>query len=183
MKTKQEVEHKMVQAIEHLHGELHALRTGRANPAMVSGVKVMVYGTEVRLQDLASIAAAETRQLLVTPYDRGNVSAIDKAIKDANLGFNPIVEGGVLRINIPAMDDAMRKKMIKLAQESREKCKVVIRNERQNGNKIVRKQKADGEIPEDQMKRLEKEIQEITDKYCKQADELCAVKEKEISTL
>jgi ribosome recycling factor len=183
MGIKEQTEAKMTSAIEHLKNELHSLRTGRANPAMVQGVKVNVYGSEMRLQDLASITAPEARQLLITPYDGSSTQSIAKAIQDANLGFMPNTEGHQIRIKIPPMDDALRKKMIKLCHDYGEQTKIVIRGERQNGNKTVRKQKADGEISEDLVNKMEKEIQTLTDKYCKLVDELCSAKEKEISVI
>lgn len=183
MGIKEETESKMATAIEHLKADLQGIRTGRANPAMVTGLKVMVYGSEMRLQDIASVTAPEARQLLITPYDNKNVTPIEKALKEANLGFSPTVDGHVIRLKIPTMDDNLRKEMIKLTHQQREKSKVVLRNERQNGNKVIRKQKADGDIGEDLMNKLEKEIQNLTDKYCKIADDLATAKEKEISTV
>lgn len=183
MKLKEETEAKMVAAIEHLKADLHGIRTGRANPAMVTGIKIVLYGSEMRLQDVASVTAPESRQLLITPYDRNTTSAIEKGLREANLGFLPQVDGHLIRIKIPVMDDAMRKEMVKLCHQYREKAKVVIRNERQNSNKLARKQKNDGDIGEDVMNSLEKAVQTLTDKYCKVVDELCATKEKEVSTL
>ncbi len=183
MGIKEHTESKMNSAIEHLKNQLHSLRTGRANPAMVQGVKIYIYGSEMRLLDLASITAPEARQLLITPYDSGSTQTIGKAIQDANLGFMPQIEGHIIRIKIPPMDEALRKKMIKHCYEYGEETKVVIRKERQEGNKTVRKQKADGEITEDLVNKLEKEIQALTDKFCKTVDEICSTKEKEISTV
>lgn len=183
MGFKEQTEAKMNLAIEHLKNELHSLRTGRANPAMVQGVKVNVYGSEMRLQDLASITAPEPRMLLITPYDSGTTQAIGKALQDANLGFMPQIEGHIIRIKIPQMDDAQRKKMIKLCHDYGEQTKIVIRNERRKSNEDARQQKADGKIPEDLLNKMEKDIQTLTDKFCKLVDELCATKEKEISVI
>ncbi len=183
MGIKEQTESKMQGAIEHLKNELHSIRTGRANPAMVAGVKINIYGSEMRLQDVASITAPESRQLLISPYDNSTTQSIAKGIEDANLGFMPQTDGHIIRIKIPTMDEAQRKKMIKLCHDYSEQTKIVIRGERQNGNKAVRKQKADGEIGEDIMNKLEKEIQLLTDKYCKIADDLSATKEKEVSTI
>lgn len=183
MSIKEQTEARMNAALEHLKTELQSLRTGRANPAMVQGVRVNIYGSEMRLQDIASVTTPEARMLLITPYDGSSTNSIGKAIQDANLGFMPQIEGHLIRIKIPAMDDTLRKKMIKLCHEYGEQTKVVIRGERQSGNKAVRKQKADGEIAEDVVNKVEKDIQNLTDKFCKSVDDLCATKEKEISTV
>lgn len=174
---------KMVAALEHLKHELKNIRTGRANPAMLDGIHLEVYGTEVRLKDIASISAPEPRQLLVTPFDSRNAGAIAKAIEKANLGIQPIHDGNVVRIKIPFMDEAVRKEMVKLCHKKREESKVGIRNVRQEANKTIKQQKANGDIPEDMMKKFEKGIQELTDKSCVEADDICTKKEKEITTI
>jgi ribosome recycling factor len=178
-----QTKNKMTTAIEHFKNELKNIRTGRANPGMVEHVMVEVYGSSMRLKDIASITVPESRQLLITPFDPQNSPLVGKAIEKANLGFTPIVDGNVVRIKIPPMTEELRKKMAKICHEEREKAKVSIRNIRQKANEMVRKQKADGEIAEDMMKKLEKNIQELTDKFCKEADELSEKKEKEISTI
>lgn len=174
---------KMVQAIEHLKTDLKAIRTSRANPAMLDGVMVEVYGAPTRLKEIASVSAPEARQLIVTPFDPKNVGVVSKAIEKANLGINPIAEGNLVRLKIPPMDESTRKEMVKLAHKRKEDAKVVIRNHRRDGNEHARKQKAEGTLPEDQLKKLEKSIQELTDKYCKEADDLAVQKEKEIMTV
>lgn len=183
MGIKEQTEDKMRSAIEHLKTELQGIRTGRANPAMVANVRVNIYGSEMRLQDIANITASESRKLHIMPYDHNTTQAIAKGIQESNIGFMPNVDGNNIWLNIPAMDDNLRKKMIKMISEFCEKTKIVIRNERQNGNKLVRKQKADGDIGEDVVNKTEKDIQTLTDKYCKMADELCGVKEKEVSSV
>ena len=174
---------KMTAAIEHFKNDLKNIRTGRANPGMVEHVIVEVYGSSMRLKDLASITVPEARQLLITPFDPQNASLIGKSIENANIGFMPIVDGATVRIKIPPMTEELRKKMAKICHEEREKTKVSIRNIRRDSNEAVRKQKADGNIAEDMMKKLEKNIQELTDKFCKEVDDLSEKKEKEISTI
>ena len=174
---------KMTAAIEHLKNDLKNIRTGRANPGMVEHVMVEVYGSMMRLKDIASISVPEARQLLITPFDPQNASVVGKSIEKANIGFMPIVDGHAVRIKIPPMTEELRKKMAKICHDEREKTKVSIRNIRRDANELVRKQKADGEIAEDIMKKLEKGIQELTDKFCKEADDLSEKKEKEISTI
>lgn len=174
---------KMQAAIDHLKSELKTLRTGRANPAMVDNVHVEVYGTSMRLKDMATISVPEPRQLLISPFDSKNVHAIAKAIQEANLNVQPMADGPVVRIRIPEMNEKVRQDMVKLAKKRCEEAKVTIRNIRRDSNEAVKKQKADGDIPEDLMKKLEKNIQELTDKFCKTADETTAEKEKEILTI
>lgn len=174
---------KMAAAIEHLKNDLKNIRTGRANAGMVDSVTVEVYGSPMRLKELASVTTPEARQLLITPFDPQNTSAIGKAIERANLGFMPIVDGNLVRIKIPPMDESMRKEMVKQCHKKREESKVVIRNIRRDCNELVRKEKADGNIAEDMMKKLEKSIQELTDKYCREADEISQKKEVEVTTV
>lgn len=167
-------------AIEHFKKELKTLRTGRANPAVVDSVYVEVYGTAMRLKDVANVTVPEARQILITPYDGNNAGAIGKAIDQANIGLQSVVDGNVVRINVPPMDESIRKDIVKTCKKKTEEAKVAIREVRRKFNDLVRKQKADGDIAEDQMKGLEKKIQDMTDKSCKEADTLCTEKEKEI---
>jgi len=183
MALENEVKAKMATAIDHLKQDLNGIRTGRANPAMLDSVVVEVYGSQMRIRDLAQVSTPEPRQLLITSFDPQNVAFISKAIEQANLGFMPNVDGHLIRINIPQMDANIRNKMVKMVHEMREKAKVVIRNIRRDFNELVRKQKSTGDIGEDLLKRHEKEIQELTDKFCKEADELSAKKEKEVMTV
>jgi len=173
----------MKAAIEHLEEEFKHIRTGRANPSMVDSVFVEVYGARTPLKSVANVTCPEPRQMLITPFDPSNTAAIGKAIENANLGIMPVIEANVVRINIPPMDDSIRQKMVKQLHEHLEKAKVSVRNVRADSNKHVRKEKADGDIPEDVMKKLEKQIQELTDKYCKVADDLAQEKEKDVTTI
>lgn len=174
---------KMTAALEHLKNELKGIRTGRANPGMLDQITVEVYGSPMRLKEIASITSPEPRQLLITPFDRSHSAAIGKAIEKANLGFMPIVDGNAVRIKIPPMDESMRKEMIKICHKRREEAKVSIRNIRREANELVRKMKNDGTLAEDIMKKMEKKIQEWTDQYCKDADDISEKKEKEVATI
>jgi ribosome recycling factor len=178
-----ETEKQMQSAVEHLKAELKGIRTGRANPAILEGVQVDVYGTKMRITDVATISAPEPRQLLISPFDMQNVHSIAKGIEEANLNLQPIKDGNVVRVNIPEMDAKVRQDMVKVAKRKCEETKVSIRNARREANDLVKKQKNDGDIAEDVMKKLEKSIQEKTDSFCKQADELATSKEKEILTI
>ncbi len=119
----------------------------------------------------------------MTPFDPSNISAIAKSIEAANLGVHPIADGRVVRIPIPPPDENLRKQIAKQCREFGEKSKVAMREVRRKFNELVRKQKADGVMPEDQMKKCEKHIQELTDKFCKEIDAVCSEKEKEILTV
>ena len=178
-----ETRKEMQSAIEHLKNELRNIRTGRANPGLVEGVLVEVYGTNMRLSDLASITSPEAQQLLITPFDANNSSAIGKALERANLGVQVIAEGNVVRVIQPPMDASVRKEMVKQAKKRCEEAKVSIRNTRRKFNDRSREMKASGEIPEDAMHRNEKEIQKLTDDFCSQADQTSAAKEKEITAI
>ncbi len=174
---------KMIATVDHYKTELKNLRTNRANPSILDGVNVEVYGATMRLKELANVTAPESRQLLITPFDPQTASAIAKGIERANLNLQAIVEGQTIRINIPPMDEAMRKQIVKQGKEKAENAKIVLRDIRRKNNELVRKHKADGTLTEDQMKKDEKSIQEFTDKYCKEIDDLFAAKEKEIMTV
>lgn len=174
---------KMTDALEHLKIELKNIRTGRANPAILDSIGVEVYGTQMRLKDIATISAPEPRQLLVSPFDSQNAGMIAKAIEKSNIGLQPIHDGHVVRLKVPPMDEAMRKEMVKLCHKKREECKVTIRNERRHANEMARKLKTEGIIAEDILKKLEKGIQELTDKFCQDADSASDQKEKEVTTV
>lgn len=183
MDVLKDTEKKMTAVIEHLKQELRGLRTGRANPASIEHVLVEVYGSKMRLADIATISAPEARQLLVVAFDANNVHAIAKGIEAANLNLNPMVDGNVVRIKVPEMDAAVRKEMAKQAHKKNEESKISVRNVRRDANETIKKQKANGDIPEDMMKKMEKKVQELTDKFCKQSDEITSAKEKEILTV
>lgn len=180
---RKEAKEKMGQVLNHYKEELKQIRTGKANPGILDNVFVNVYGTDMRLRDMAQITTPEPRLILITPFDRSNAGAIGKAIEKANLNINPIVDGNVVRLNVPPMDEAARKEMVKLVHRKKEDCKVSIRNTRRDLNEKARKEKQDGLMTEDVLKRSEKEIQEETDAFCKMADELAVAKEKEVMTI
>lgn len=180
MTTEKEVESKMQATLEHFKQELKSLRSNRANPAMVEGVTIEVYGSQMRLKELASITTPEPRQILISPFDPQTAGPISKSIEKANLNLQPILEGHVVRINVPPMDQAMRQEIVKQGKKKAEDAKIALRDIRRKSNDTIRKQKADGLITEDVLKKLEKAIQDLTDKFCKTVDDLLATKEKEI---
>ena len=171
---------KMDAAIEHLRHELNNIRTGKANPALLEGLMVEVYGTHMHLRDVATIGSPEPRQLLISPYDAGNTAVIGKEIEKANLGFQVVVDANAIRIIVPPMDESLRKEMVKQCKQRCEEGKVSVRNVRRDCNEYLRKQKTAHEVSEDMEKRLEKDVQELTDKHCKDIDEICKKKEEQI---
>ena len=174
---------KMIATIEHLKQELKNLRTGRANPGILDQVQVELYGASMRLKEVANITAPESRMLLITPFDSKSAGAIAKGIEKANLNLQPILDGTIVRISIPPMDESVRKEMVKIGKKKVEEAKIGIREIRKKQNELVRKLKVDGDLAEDQMKKFEKSIQDYTDQYCKEADSVMTAKEKEIMTV
>lgn len=173
----------METSLEFFKKELRSLRSGRANPSILDDVRVEVYGTKMRLKELATIAVAEARQLVITPFDPQTAGAIAKSIDAANLGLRAVVDGTLVRINIPPLTEEMRKEIVKQAKKRGEDAKVAIREARRKGNEAVKKLKSGGELTEDDFKRFEKEIQQWTDKFCKEIDGLLTTKEKEIMSV
>ncbi|MEL7431986.1 MAG: ribosome recycling factor [Chlamydiota bacterium] len=180
MSIEKETKHAMENALRHLKEELKNLRTARANPGMVDSVPVSVYGATMRLKDIANITTPEARQLLITPFDQSNVTAISKGIEQANLGLLPAVDGNAIRIQVPPMDTSTRKEIVKQCKRKGEEGKIAVREIRRKQNELVRKKKSEGELTEDVQKKSEKKIQELTDQFCSDIDQACAAKEKEI---
>jgi ribosome recycling factor len=177
---KADVERRMNGAVEALKHDLAGLRTGRANAAMLDPVTVEVYGSHMPINQVASITAPEPRMLSVQVWDKSNVGPVDKAIRSAGLGLNPIVDGQTLRLPIPEMTQERRKELSKLAGQYAEKGKIAVRNVRRDANESLKIDEKKGEISEDELKRLETEVQKMTDKAIADIDAASAAKEKEI---
>jgi ribosome recycling factor len=175
-----EVKTAMQAAIDHFKKDLKNLRTGRANASILDNVTVEVYGSHMALKNVANVTAPEPRQIVITPYDASNVPAIVKGIENAKINLQAIAEGNLVRINIPPMDEASRKQMVKICSKKGEDAKIAIRELRRKYNELTRKMKSDHKITEDQEKKTEKSIQDFTDKFCKEIDVICKDKEKEI---
>ena len=180
METVNETKARMKQSVDHLSKELSNLRAQRPSPSILDTVTVEVYGTEMRVRDVASISAGDGRNLLITPFDPQTAGAIGKGIEKANLGLKPIVEGNIVRVPIPPLSGEMRKQIVKEAKEKTEKAKVAIRDHRRKANDALKSQKQQGAISEDEQKKREKLVQELTDRFCKEVDTLCIRKEKDI---
>ena len=170
----------MQDTIKHFMKELKNLRTNRANPGMLENVMVEVYGSKMNLKSLGTISVLEGRQLLFTAFDPQTAGAVAKGIEAANLGLQAILEGHLVRVPVPPLSEEVRKDIVKFAKKRAEDSKISIREVRKKCNDKIKKQKTDGLITEDQVKRFEKDIQELTDKSCKEIDTLCAEKEKDI---
>ncbi len=183
MSVEQETKSKMGAVLDHFKQELANLRSNRANPHMLDSVMVEAYGAMMKIRDLANVTVPESRQLLIAPFDGSMAGPIAKGIEKANIGLHPMREGNAVRITISAMDESTRKEIVKQAKKKAEEGKVSVREVRRKQNEHVRKLKADGEIAEDVLKSEEKHIQELTDSFCKQIDDLFSAKEKEILTI
>jgi ribosome recycling factor len=177
---KADVERRMNGAVDALKHDLAGLRTGRANAAMLDPVTVEVYGSHMAINQVASVTAPEPRMLSVQVWDKVNVGPVDKAIRSAGLGLNPIVDGQTLRLPIPEMTQERRKELSKLAGQYAEKGKIAVRNVRRDANESLKIDEKKGEISEDELKRLETEVQKMTDKAIADIDTASAAKEKEI---
>jgi ribosome recycling factor len=174
---------KMDKTIEVFTKELSSLRTGRANAAMLDLVKVDVYGQQMPINQVASITTPEPRMINIQVWDQNNVSLVDSAIKKSELGLNPQIDGQLIRLPVPELNEERRNEIKKLIKSMGEKCKVSIRNIRREANEELKKLLKSKDISEDQEKIYEKNVQNITDKHISIVDDKIALKEKEIMTI
>lgn len=169
----------MTEAIENLEKRFTNIRAGRANPAMLDGVMVNYYGSDTPLKQLATISIPEARQLMIKPFDKSSIGAIEKGIFEANIGLTPNNNGEVVILNIPALTEETRREYVKQAKGYAEDCRIVLRNIRQDANKAIDKL----EVPEDDAKNGQEEVQELINKYNKVVDERFKEKETELMTV
>ena len=174
---------KMDKSIEAFSKELSSLRTGRANAAMLDLVKVDVYGQQMPINQIASITTPEPRMINIQVWDQNNVNLLDAAIKKSELGLNPQIDGQLIRLPIPELNEERRNELKKLIKSMGEKCKISIRNIRRDANEELKKLLKSKEISEDQEKSFEKNVQSITDQHIKKVEEKVSLKEKEIMTI
>ncbi|MDP4265910.1 MAG: ribosome recycling factor [Bacteroidota bacterium] len=172
----------MNSAIIHLEHELIKIRAGKASPQMLESVYIDYYGTNTALSQIASINTPDPRTIVVQPWEKNFLNAIDKAIRDANLGFNPINDGSVVRIPVPPLTEDRRKDLVKKAKAEAEASKVSIRNIRRDANETAKKL-SKGSIPEDVIKKLENDVQELTNQYITKIDKILGTKEADIMTV
>ena len=174
---------KMDKTIEVFSKELSSLRTGRANSAMLDLIKVDVYGQQMPINQIGSITTPEPRMINIQVWDQNNVSLIDAAIKKSELGLNPQIDGQLIRLPIPELNEERRTELKKLIKSMGEKCKISIRNIRRDANEELKKLLKSKDIGEDEEKSFEKNVQNITDKHIAIVDEKVSSKEKEIMTI
>ncbi|HJP76534.1 MAG TPA: ribosome recycling factor [Pseudonocardiaceae bacterium] len=175
-----DAEEKMEKAVTVAKDELSAVRTGRATPSMFSRINVEYYGSMTPLNQMAAINIPEARMAIVKPFDNSQLNNIEKAIRDSDLGVNPSNDGTIIRIVFPQLSEERRKEMVKLAKTKGEDAKVSIRNVRRKANEELHRIQKDGEAGEDEVVRAEKELQNVTDRYVAQVDELMKHKEAEL---
>ena len=183
MFDKQNYNQKMDKTIEVFKKELNSLRTGRANASMLDLIKVDVYGQKMPINQLGTITAPEPRMINIQVWDLNNVNLVDSSIKKSELGLNPHIDGQLIRLPIPDLSEERRNDLKKMVKVMGEKCKVSIRNIRREANDNLKNILKKKEISEDEEKKYEKEIQDITDKHIKLIDEKVSSKEKEIMTI
>lgn len=177
---KADLERRMAGAVESLKHDLGGLRTGRANTTLLDPVTVEVYGAQMPLNQVATVSAPEPRMLSVQVWDKSNVGPVDKAIRSAGLGLNPIVDGQTLRLPIPDLTEERRKELAKLASKYAENARIAARNVRRDGMDNLKTDEKKGEFGEDERKRHEAEVQKLTDSTIAEIDAAAAAKEKEI---
>jgi ribosome recycling factor len=175
-----DAETRMSKTIEALHKELTTIRTGRATPALVERLQIDYYGAPTPLQSLASISAPEARLLVIQPYDRNSIGAIEKALQRSELGLNPANDGQLIRIPVPPLTEERRKDMVKLVKKHAEDARVAIRNIRRDEVEHVRRMEKDGEAGTDEIDRGLAQIQKVTDRFVAKVDEVAHHKEEEI---
>ena len=178
----EETEDQMNKSAQHLEKELHKLRTGKATPQMLEGIRISYYGVMTPIEQTANITTPDARQIIVQPWDKSIIHDIDKAIMAANLGLNPKNEGEVLRIIVPPLTEERRRELVKKAKIEAENAKVSIRNIRRSSNDMAKDLEKEG-VPEDEVKKLQDDIQKLTDRYIEMVDKIVNQKERDIMTV
>lgn len=176
----QTMKSKMEKAIQAYQKELNRLRTGRATPAVLDGIRVDYYGTPTPIQQTASITIPESRLITIQPWDKTMIEPIEKAIQKANLGLSPTNDGKVIRIAIPPLTEERRKELVKIVRKMAEECKITIRNIRREANESLKKFEREKKLSEDDLHRASEEVQKITDAQIEQVDRILEAKQKEI---
>jgi ribosome recycling factor len=175
-----DLQRRMDGAFEALRKEFGGLRTGRASANLLEPIQVNAYGNMTPLAQLASVNVPEPRMITVQVWDRGNVKAVDKAIRESSLGLNPQTEGQLIRVPIPDLNEERRRDLTKVAAKYAEAARVSVRNVRRDGIEALRKKEKDGDISQDEHRKLEKEVQSLTDGHIKRIDDTLSQKDKEI---
>jgi ribosome recycling factor len=178
-----EAEEKMIKTEEVVEHEFAGVRTGKASPALVENILVEVYGSQMRIRELAGITTPEARMLMIQPWDAGSVQPIEKAIQKSNLGLNPAVQGKFIRIVLPDLSTERRQEFVKVVHKMAESGRVAIRHVRRDAIEHLKKESKESKISEDDLEHAEKEVQKLTDQYVAKIDAHLAHKEKEILTV
>lgn len=178
--TKKDAKERMEKALETVRSDFAKLRTGKATPALLDGIRIDYYGTPTPLKQVANISAPEPRLLVVQPWERNMLAEIERAIIKSDLGLNPTNDGIVIRIPIPQLSEERRRELVKIAKKNAEEGRVAVRNIRRDVNERLKKAEKAGEISEDESRNAQEDIQKLTDEYIKKIDDLLASKEKEI---
>lgn len=174
---------KMTKTLANLKGELVKVRTGRASPALLEGVKVDYYGSEMPINQVASVSAPEPRQIVIQPWEASMLPAIEKAILIADLGLNPQNDGKIIRVPLPALTEERRKDLVKHIKKMGEECKIALRNERRDANEEIKKLEKDKALSTDDAKKATELVQKKTDDFVAEVDKVLASKEKEIMSV
>ncbi|SIQ01053.1 ribosome recycling factor [Rhizobium sp. RU20A] len=175
-----EIKRRMEGAVSAFKNDVASLRTGRASPNILDTITVEAYGSRMPLNQVANVSVPEPRMLAVSIWDKGMVRAVDSAIRESNLGLNPIVDGQNLRIPLPELNEERRRSLVKLAHDYAEKSKVAVRHVRRDGMDALKKAEKDGDIGQDESRSLSEKVQKMTDETISEVDRLLADKEKEI---
>jgi ribosome recycling factor len=176
----QDAQERMEKAVEHAQAEFSAIRTGRATPALVEHLKVDYYGTETELRAMAGFSVPEARLLVISPYDKSSVNAIEKALQNSDLGINPSNDGTVIRLSFPVPTEERRKELVKVVRQKSEDGRVTIRNVRRSARHELEALEKDGELSSDELKRVEEDLDKITQVQVAAIDRLLAHKEQEL---
>lgn len=174
---------KMDKSIKSLEKEYASIRAGRANPAILDKITVDYYGVPTPIQQMAAVSVPDPRTIMIQPWDMNTLKDIEKAIQASDLGINPNNDGKVIRLNFPPLTEERRKDLVKEVKKYGEECKIAIRSIRRDILEKFKAQKKDGTITEDDLKDFEKQVQDATDKHCKEVDKVAAEKEKEIMSI
>ncbi len=177
------VEAEMQKHIQHFEKELQKIRTGRAHPSMIEDIRVSAYGTLMPLKETAAISAADAQLLVIQPWDKTIIPDIERAIQSSDLGVTPMTDGPIIRISLPKMSSSRRDELIKVLGKRLEECKIALRNVRKEVHTTIRGKEKEKKISEDYSKRLQDQLQKITDKVSALADTLSVKKEAEIKAL
>jgi ribosome recycling factor len=176
-----ELDKRMRASLDALKREFGGLRTGRASASLLDPITVQVYGQRMPLNQVGTVSVPEARMLTVQVWDKAAVAAVDRAIRESNLGINPVVDGTIIRLPIPALTTERRQELIKIAHKYTEQARIAVRNVRRDGMEVLKKLEKDGQMSQDEHKKNSAKVQELTDKLIKEIDQLMAGKDAEIN--